>query len=172
MRIAAICLVAVVWLEMLGSSGEAEAQVVGFSPTIGNLPDGVGLGVTPVVSADRRYVRLSVGAGFQTVDGFQTLGVPGAVGGGNGGGLNSIGVVSGMNGPIGPNMPGGPMGYPGPSGSFGYGYEFDGPGPGYWPADEYGNWRPAPRRTKAARTKVTRSKKPAGEPVVASKKKP
>jgi hypothetical protein len=57
--------------------------------------------VTPVVSADRRYVRLSVDAFFNDLNGFTTLSFPGgAVGGGNFGGLGG-GIAAGMNGVIG-----------------------------------------------------------------------
>ncbi len=67
---------------------------VAFTPVIGQLNDGVFLNVTPVVSADRRYVRLSLAPNFNTVNGLQTLTFPaGAVGGsglgGSGTGINS-----------------------------------------------------------------------------------
>ncbi|MDX2038576.1 MAG: type II secretory pathway, component PulD, partial [Isosphaeraceae bacterium] len=64
---------------------------VAFTPTPGQLPDGVFLSVTPVVSADRRYVRLSLAPTFTTVTGLATFPVPAAVGGGGlGGGATSI----------------------------------------------------------------------------------
>ncbi len=73
---------------------------IAFAPVPAPIFDGANLGVTPAVSADRRYVRIGVNAGFQTVNGFTTLNVPlGAVSGGPGG-------FAGMNGPIG----GGPGG--------------------------------------------------------------
>jgi len=67
---------------------------VAFTPQIGQLNDGVQLAVTPVVSSDRRYVRLSLAPSFNTVNGLQTLTFPaGAVGGsglgGSGTGINS-----------------------------------------------------------------------------------
>jgi len=67
---------------------------VAFTPQIGQLNDGVQLAVTPVVSSDRRYVRLSLAPNFNTVNGLQTLTFPaGAVGGsglgGSGTGINS-----------------------------------------------------------------------------------
>ena len=93
--------------------GRATAQAVAFTPNIGTVPDGVGMGVTPVVSADRRYVRLSVSAGFSAVDSIQNLNIPlgavaggpgaggGGVGGaGFGGGFPSFGVPMGMDGPV------------------------------------------------------------------------
>ncbi len=75
--------------------GRANGQgAVAFSPTVGAVPDGVGLSVTPAVSADRRYVRLSLDFQSQTVGGFSNFPIPGAVGGGGGmgGGLRSVGV--------------------------------------------------------------------------------
>ena len=55
---------------------------VAFLPTPAALPDGVQLSVTPVVSSDRRYVRLSLAPFFQTINGLQSFPVPAAVGGG------------------------------------------------------------------------------------------
>ena len=71
------------------------AGAVAFTPQISQLPDGVSLNVTPVVSADRRYVRLSLAPQFTAVTDLQTVTFPGAaVGGGGFGGqatsLNSI----------------------------------------------------------------------------------
>jgi type II secretory pathway component GspD/PulD (secretin) len=64
---------------------------VAFFPTPGQIPDGVVLTVTPVVSADRRYVRLSLAPNFTGFVEFQTFPVPAAVGGGGlGGGATSI----------------------------------------------------------------------------------
>jgi hypothetical protein len=68
---------------------------IAFQPVPAPIFDGANLGVTSAVSADRRYVRIGVNAGFQTVNGFTTLNIPvGAVSGGPGG-------FAGMNGPIG-----------------------------------------------------------------------
>ncbi len=129
--------VALLGVTAASSPREARAQgAVGFAPRVGVIPDGVQLGATPVVSADRRYVRLSLGVGFQTIDGFSNFPVPAAVSGGgaNGGGLGGAGlggllggggagaggagnagaggggpgVVSGMNGPIEPGLASGP----------------------------------------------------------------
>ena len=76
--------------------GSASAQAIGFAPGVGALPDGVMLNVTPAVSADRRYVRLALGFGSQTVSGFNTFPVVGAVGGGGNGQM--AGGMGGMGG--------------------------------------------------------------------------
>ena len=60
------------------------AGAVAFTPQVGTLPDGVQLQVTPVVSADRRYVRLSLAPQFNTVDALTTLTFPAAAVGGGG----------------------------------------------------------------------------------------
>src|ERR1700677_4515147 len=73
----------------------ARGQAIAFEPIIGLAPTGSTLGVTPVVSADRRYVRLTVNPSFNVVNGFSTFGIPGAVSGGPS-------VNAGMNGVIGP----------------------------------------------------------------------
>lgn len=101
-------------LGLLGCPGRAEAQAIGFAPQPASISDGVSLSATPAVSADRRYVRLSLGVGFQTVDGFQTFPVPAAVGGGGGGGGLGMGGrgggpgggFGGLNGPAGAGQPG------------------------------------------------------------------
>jgi hypothetical protein len=67
----------------------AAAQAIGFQPIPAPLPSGVQLNVTPSVSADRRYVRIGVNAGFQTIEGFSTFSVPAAVSGG-GAGMNGL----------------------------------------------------------------------------------
>lgn len=77
-----------------GSSRSANAQsgVVAFAPTIGTVPDGVNLSVTPVVSADRRYVRLTnLNPTFIDFDRFDTFTIPAAVSGGGNGGLGGFG---------------------------------------------------------------------------------
>ena len=79
------------------AAGRAEAQAVGFQPNVGQIPDGVNLSATPAVSADRRYVRLSLNANFSTINGFSNFPVAGAVGGG-GGGLGALGGLGGIGG--------------------------------------------------------------------------
>ena len=83
-------LVVASWLAM--SLGQARAQAVAYQPNVGTIPDGIGMTVVPVVSADRRYVRVSVDATFQTVNGFQNLGVPFAVSGFGGAGNAGAGL--------------------------------------------------------------------------------
>jgi hypothetical protein len=68
----------------------ARAQVA-FVPEVGFIPTGVTMTVTPVVTPDRRYVRLSVSAFFNTFNNFLTLSVPAAVGGQFGGGFGGAG---------------------------------------------------------------------------------
>jgi hypothetical protein len=81
-------------LGIQGLVPHARGQAIAFEPVIGLAPTGSTLTVTPVVSADRRYVRLSVTPFFNVVNGFSTFGIPGAVSGGPS-------VNAGMNGVIG-----------------------------------------------------------------------
>jgi hypothetical protein len=88
---------------LLMMPGRAQAQgAVAFQPSVGQIPDGVSLNVTPVVTADRRYVRLGLNANFSTINGFNSFPVVGAVGGGNGGpgggGLGGGGAGGGLGG--------------------------------------------------------------------------
>ena len=162
-------------LVVVVSPRQVRAQVA-FQPNVATLPDGLSLSAVPAVSADRRYVRLSVNPSFQTVDGFQTLGVPFAASGMNSGtgagaaagalagagfpgagGFRSVGVPMGMNGAI----VGGGMGSQSVQGSrFGTaaGANFGDSMIG----SEYAmddSWSPAPRRGKTTRTKAARTKK-------------
>jgi len=60
---------------------------VAYQPVISQVPEGVQLMVTPVVSHDRRYVRLSINPTFITFRQFESFSLPGgAVGGGGLGG--------------------------------------------------------------------------------------
>jgi type II secretory pathway component GspD/PulD (secretin) len=64
---------------------------VAFFPNVTQFPSGVTLFVTPVVSADRRYVRMTLSPFFIVLEGFDTIQVPAAVGGsGLGGGAAAI----------------------------------------------------------------------------------
>ena len=71
-----------------------------FTPNIGIAANGETMTVTPAVTADRRYVRLSVNAFFNTVNGFTPFTTPlGAVGGvGAGGGGLGGGGLGGLGG--------------------------------------------------------------------------
>jgi hypothetical protein len=69
----------------------ARGQAVAFQPVVGTIPDGVTLSVTPVVSADRRYVRMTLSPQFIDFTRFDTFSVPAAVSGGPGGGLGGLG---------------------------------------------------------------------------------
>ena len=64
---------------------------VAFLPQVAQFPNGITLFTTPVVSADRRYVRMTLAPVFITLNGFDTIQVPAAVGGsGLGGGGATI----------------------------------------------------------------------------------
>ena len=65
---------------------------VAYTPQVAALPTGSTLTVTPVVSADRRYVRLTLSPFFNSLNGFTTYqSQTGAVGGsGLGGGAATI----------------------------------------------------------------------------------
>jgi hypothetical protein len=115
---------------------------------IGVIPDGVFLGVTPAVTADRRYVRLSVDTNFNTLNGFSTFPVPAAVSGGGGVAFGAGGGLGG-GGLFGPGAMGEPMGpvdYSLATSSFNSAFAqlLDTPEP-----------RPAPARTRAVRGKKT-----------------
>ena len=139
MRVAGMGLAAFALLAVLTAPGRAEAQAVAFAPSVGSIPDGISLSATPVVSADRRYVRIGVSPMFQTINGFQTFPVPAAVGGG---GFRSI-------------MGGGPIN---PL-DFGIMYPDDYGVPHARQA--------TPRATsKAAKARAARAKKPLPDPVV------
>ncbi len=87
---------------------------VAFQPSIGFVPNGATMTATPVVTPDRRYVRLTVNPFFNTVNGFTTYSSPlGAVGGtgfGGFGGMNGVNAGGGTGmGPGGPMGPGSPL---------------------------------------------------------------
>jgi hypothetical protein len=87
-------LVALASIAALGP--QASAQVA-FVPNVSSFPSGVTLGVTPVVSFDRRYVRMTVNPQFTAIEGFDTIAVPGAVSGGPGGPA-ALGGLGGLGG--------------------------------------------------------------------------
>jgi len=76
------------------------AQAVAFQPGVASFPNGVSMSATPVVSADRRYVRLGVTPYFTGLQGFDTFPIPAAVGGGGFGGAGGGVGFAGMDGPI------------------------------------------------------------------------
>jgi hypothetical protein len=87
-------------LVLLTLNGPARAQGVAFQPSVGVLPVGPSLGVTPSVSIDRRYVRLGINVQFIDNASFFTYQVPAAVGGGPGGpgALSGVGGIGGITG--------------------------------------------------------------------------
>ncbi len=79
---------------LLGGGRKVHAQgAVAFQPVISTFPDGVMLNATPVVSADRRYVRFAnLQPQVTALQEFNLFVIPGAVGGGGiGGGFGGIG---------------------------------------------------------------------------------
>jgi Flp pilus assembly secretin CpaC len=98
---------------------------VGFQPLIGQINDGVSLFVNGVVSADRRYVRLSIAPIFQQVIDIQTftsVGGGNAAGGFGGGGFGGGGGgFGGGGGGFGGGGGGGQFGFGGIGGGFGGG---------------------------------------------------
>lgn len=95
---------------------------VGFTPVIGVIPDGIQLQVSAVISADRRYVRLSLAPNFTNLIELFTFTFAGggagggAIGGGAGGGIGG-GGIGGAGGGIG----GGGIGGGGGGGALGFG---------------------------------------------------
>ncbi len=154
--------------------GRAEAQAVAFQPNVATIPDGVAMSAVPAVSADRRYVRLSVNPSFQTVDAITNIGIPfGVAGMGSGtgtaagaaalagagfpgaGGFRSVGTPMGMNGPV---AAGAGTIARSPATSVG---TFPSADDGYGVATADESWSPVSPRTRAARSKVARAKKAA-----------
>lgn len=144
----------------------ARGQGVAFGPVISQFNDGVMMGVTPVASADRRYVRIGGGATFTGLQGMDVANVPGAVAGGGGRGavggfrqmapgrLGNNGLMAGGMATASSNVfaaeavvPGGWYGgYPGWPGYGGWGYyptvvgtpRINAPFGGFGPAPGYG----------------------------------
>jgi len=73
----------------------ARGQAIGFQPIPAPFPSGAILDATPAVSADRRYVRMSLGVSFSVLNGFTNYSVPAAV---SGGGANMNGPIGGLGG--------------------------------------------------------------------------
>jgi hypothetical protein len=93
--------VAILLIEGVHLERSASGQAVGFQPIPAPLPSGTILDVVPSVSADRRYVRMSLGVSFNNIIGFTNISVPAAVGGGGvgmNGAIGGLGRVGGMGG--------------------------------------------------------------------------
>lgn len=84
----------------------ARAQIA-YTPIVSPILNGAALTAQPVVSADRRYVRMTLNPYFNVVNGFTTYsapigavggGFPGAFGGGFGGFGGGFGGFGGMGG--------------------------------------------------------------------------
>jgi tetratricopeptide (TPR) repeat protein len=71
--------------QALHQFGRVGGGAVAFNPTVQQFFFGAGLGVQAVVSADRRYVRISAFPSFTQLAGEKRFTVTGAVGGGGGG---------------------------------------------------------------------------------------
>jgi hypothetical protein len=102
-RMGALVLVGLLAWSSQGFDKSVRGQAVGFQPVVGSFPSGTTLDVTPAVTADRRYVRLSVNPFFNNLLGFDTFSVPAAVTGGAGvngaiGGLGGGGGGGGIGG--------------------------------------------------------------------------
>jgi hypothetical protein len=75
-------------------------RAVGFQPQITQLPEGAGMSTLAIISADRRYVRISPAPFFSqigdvTTFNFVTGSEGGGTGGGGGGGGGGIGIGGG-----------------------------------------------------------------------------
>ncbi len=94
-------------IEIFCLPDSARGQAIGFQPVPAVFPSGSILNVTPAVSADRRYVRMSLDVGFSQLTGFTTYSVPAAV---SGGGAGMFGPIGGFGGAIAPGGLGGANG--------------------------------------------------------------
>jgi hypothetical protein len=64
---------------------------VAYTPVVSPLLNGVALSAAPVVSPDRRYVRMTLNPYFNAFNGFTTYSAPiAAVGGGGFGGVGGV----------------------------------------------------------------------------------
>lgn len=92
------------WLVALDGP-PARGQAIGFQPGITPVPDGAILDVLPVVTADRRYVRLGLTPQFYGLRGVNSFSFPagavagGGFGGGQGGGNPGGGFFAAQLGP-------------------------------------------------------------------------
>jgi hypothetical protein len=108
-RVLPVLALAVTPLIVVPEAARAQGAVA-FAPVVVPFPNGISMGVTPVVSADRRYVRLGVQPQFVALTGIETYTIPAAVRGGVGnGGIGGLGGagIGGAGFPsvgLGPNM--------------------------------------------------------------------
>jgi hypothetical protein len=105
------------WIAVVGVFGligpaTTRAQGVAFFPNVASFPNGAILSTTPVVSADRRYVRLGMAPQFTEIEAFNTFQIPAAVSGGPGNGLGGGGGGGGVGGALGFAGMNGPMAGP------------------------------------------------------------
>ena len=142
-RVGAFVLVGLLALASQGFEKPVRGQAVGFQPVVGSFPSGTTLTVTPAVTADRRYVRMSVNPFFNDLLGFDTFSVPAAVTGG-----------AGMNGALGGLGGGGGIGGGGAGGAGGGGFRATGLGP--LDAASGRRWRRAGKRHRWLRERPVR----------------
>lgn len=91
---------------VIGQIPNLAPGAVGFQPIVAPFPDGISLTVSGVVSADRRYVRLSMSPFFSQIIDVQTFtnvnaGGAGGLGGGGGGAGGGFGGIGGIGGGFG-----------------------------------------------------------------------
>jgi hypothetical protein len=177
MRAARSSVVAIALLAgLVMAPGRAEAQAVGFFPNVGSANDGVSMSVVPVVTADRRYVRLSLNANFSVINGFNNFPVSGAVGGG-GIGPGGGGLGGGGAGGLGGGGAGGGLGGAGGLGNAGGGFRNVFGGAGLADSGVPYNLeyleasRKADAQVKPENGKPIRGKKPLADPVIVPMKK-
>ncbi|MHB1556207.1 MAG: hypothetical protein ACYC61_01880 [Isosphaeraceae bacterium] len=97
------------WTWSTARPAHAQGAAIAYEPVVNWYLNGAALTATPVVSADRRYVRMTLNPYFNTVNGFTTYSAQvgavsggGVVGGGAGGfGGGGAGGFAGMNGAVG-----------------------------------------------------------------------
>ena len=92
-----------------GRPDSIDWMVQEYQPQISFISEGVSLTVQAVISADRRYVRLSVLPTFTNITDVQTFTVQGGIGG-QGGGAGGIGGQGGFGGQDPFAQPGGGQG--------------------------------------------------------------
>jgi hypothetical protein len=111
----------VLWVQGLSPATFGQGAIA-FVPIPAPAVSGETMTVTPAVSPDRRYVRLSVNAYFNAINGFSNYTAPlGAVGGGGGGGGLGGGLGGGGGGLGGGGLGGGGGGGGGGAGQGGGG---------------------------------------------------